>query len=420
MDKGKSAFKAQQFALSQKLFADALEAGADEDVCHLHLARIYNLSSKWVMALQHWQWLSARAPEAVEPKLQIGRALFRLKRRDEARSAFEAVLALQPDHPEALRRLEVLQDPASIPVEGTPPSREEAAWNCAGGSAASTEEVRGSLADKIGRPSPVGQPAASLATEPVSAATGVMVSRAIMADAREAFHRRDYAHAEALFLRALGEGADESVCRLHLARIYNHGARWAQALEQWGWLQSRNPRELEPNLQVALALHRLGRLSEAAAAFQNVLELEAGHAEARQRLQQIEGVLQEERADDQDRGSWLSLPPEALRWRLAGDMLGGSVGSLEAMIGRAFGDAEAFARAIEAVSEAAGPLSSHRQLYGVQASARVTELMALLKEANAQVRDLTRRTEKLFGESSDPPDTPRRHCDRQVMRLRDR
>ena len=74
-----------------------------------------------------------------------------------------------------------------------------------------------------------------------------------------------------------------------------------------------------------------------------------------------------------------------------------SVGSLEAMIGRACGDAEALARAIEAVSEAAGPLGSHRQLYGVQASARVAELMALLKEANAQVRDLTRRTEKLFG-----------------------
>src|SRR4029077_13196628 len=72
--------------------------------------------------------------------------------------------------------------------------------------------------------------------------------------------------------------------------------------------------------------------------------------------------------------------------------------SLEATIGRACGDAEALARAIEAVAEAAGPLSSQRQLYGVQASARVAELMALLKEAKAQVRDLTRRTEKLFGE----------------------
>ena len=70
------------------------------------------------LALQHWQWLSARTPEAVEPKLQIGRALFRLERHDEARSAFEAVLTLQEDHPEALRRLEVLQDPASIRWRG--------------------------------------------------------------------------------------------------------------------------------------------------------------------------------------------------------------------------------------------------------------------------------------------------------------
>jgi len=50
------------------------------------------------------------------------------------------------------------------------------------------------------------------------------------------------------------------------------------------------------------------------------------------------------------------------------------------------------------VSETAGPLSSHRQLYGLQASARAAELMASLKEAKARVWDLTRRTEKLFGE----------------------
>ena len=155
LEEGKSAFKAQQFALSQKLFTDALMAGADEDVCHLHLARIYNLSSEWSLALQHWQWLSARAPEAVEPKLQIGRALFRLKRRDEARSAFEAVLALQRDHPEALRRLKELQDPA---VQVTLPSQGEASAAAPAGTAASTEEVRGSLADKIGQPSPAVEP----------------------------------------------------------------------------------------------------------------------------------------------------------------------------------------------------------------------------------------------------------------------
>lgn len=386
LEEGKAAFKAQQFALSRKLFTDALEAGADEGVCRLYLARIHNLDGEWSSALLHWQWLGARSPEAVEPRLQVGRALFRLKRRDEARAAFEAVLALQPDHPEALRRLKELQDPPDIPEPGT--ARDE--------SAASAEEGRVTPSDGIGQPSSAAQPDVFLPTEPAGAAPDVPVSRAIMADAREAFRRQDYAHAEALFLQALAEGADEPVCRLHLARIYNHGACWAQALEQWQWLQGRNPRQLEPNLQVGRALHRLGRLAEAAAAFQSVLDLEADHAEARQRLQQISEVLEEEWADAQDRRSWLSLPAEALRWRLAGDVLGGGVGSLGAMIGRAFAEAEALARAIEAVSDAGGPHSSHRQLYGVQASGRVAELMALLKEANDRVRDLSRRTEKLF------------------------
>lgn len=386
LEEGKAAFKAQRFALGRKLFTDALEAGADEGVCRLYLARICNFDSEWSVALLHWQWLGARAPEAVEPRLQVGRALFRLERRDEARVAFEAVLALQPDHPEALRRLKELQDPPDIPEPGTAPD----------GNAASAEEARGTPSGGIGRPSPAAHPDAFLPTEPAGAAPAVPVSGAMMADAREAFRRQDYAHAEALFLRALAEGADESVCRLHLARIHNHGACWAQALEQWQWLQGRNPRQLEPKLQVGRALHRLGRLSEAAAAFQSVLDLEADHAEARQRLQQIREVLEEERADAQDRSSWLSLPAEALRWRLAGDALGGGVGSLETMIGRALAGAEALARAIEAVSEAGGPHSSHRQLYGVQASGRVAELTALLKEANDRVRDLSRRTEKLF------------------------
>jgi len=359
LEEGKAAFKAQQFALSQKLFTDALEAGADEDVCRLYLARIYNLDSEWSLALQHWQWLGARAPEAVEPRLQVGRALFRLKRRDEARAAFEAVLALQADHPEALRRLKELRGPVS-------------------------EEGAGTAADQIDQ------------RLPADRAPGVLLSRAVMMDAQEAFRRQDYAHAEALFLRALAEGADEAICRLHLARIYNHGSYWPQALEQWQWLQGRTPGQLEPNLQVARALHRLGRLTEAAAAFQGVLDLEADHAEARQRLHQIKEVLDEESADVRDRSSWLSLPAVDLRWRLAGDVLGGGVGSLEAMIGRAFVEAEALARAIETVAEAGGPHSSHRQLYGVQASGRVAELMALLKEANTHVRALSRRTEKLF------------------------
>jgi len=98
----------------------------------------------------------------------------------------------------------------------------------------------------------------------------LLVSRAVTTDARGAFRRQNYVHAEALFLQALAEGADESICRLHLARLYNHGSYWPPPLDQWQWLQGRTPSQLEANLQVARALHRLGRLFEAAAAFQGV------------------------------------------------------------------------------------------------------------------------------------------------------
>ena len=414
LEEGKAAFRAQQFALSQKLLIDALSAGADEETCRLHLARIYNLSSEWGLALEHWQWLSERAPTAVEPKLQLGRALLRLKRRDEARSAFEAVLALRPDHAEAQRRLEELQEAAGLRVAVRASREDEEPVPALQPSATLPDDGLGIAAGprRGVDPAPdLDAPAEGLPAEEPAATAATTVAKAILADAREAFRRQDHAHAESLFLRALDAGADEPACRSHLARIYNHFADWLKALDQWRWLQGRSPHLLEPHLQVARALHRLGRLSDAAAAFRGVLALEPSHAEAAETLRRIEAILREEQADAGEHASWLSLPAEALRWRLAGDVLGGAAGSLEAAIGRACSDADALGRAIAAVSEATGSLGSHRQLYGIQASARMAELTALLKDANALVRDLSRRTEKLFSSlerSSGHPATPLR------------
>jgi len=180
-----------------------------------------------------------------------------------------------------------------------------------------------------------------------------------------------------------------------LARIYNHLHEWESALEQWQWLHSQGESRLESTLQVARAFHRLNRLAEAASWYREVQAIEEGHVEAAERLQQIKAV-QTDDGSDEARRSWLSNVPEPRRWTVAGDLLGGGLGSLEALVSRADRQAEALVRAAEDVGEAAGPLVTHRQLYGVQMANHIAELRVKLADAMAAVRNLSRRTEKLF------------------------
>lgn len=104
---------------------------------------------------------------------------------------------------------------------------------------------------------------------------------------RSAFQRGDYAGSEQFFLAALEMGDEEASCRRHLARVYNHSRNWARALEQWAWLRERDRTQIEPQLQVARALYRLGRHSESERAFQLLLQLAPDNEEARQMLAQI-------------------------------------------------------------------------------------------------------------------------------------
>src|SRR5690349_9523943 len=84
LDEGRRAFAGGDYSLSKKSFLIAMAAGADEHDCRLHLARISNLLKQWPEALEHWQWLRNLRPDAVEPQLQVARALLRLKRFPEA------------------------------------------------------------------------------------------------------------------------------------------------------------------------------------------------------------------------------------------------------------------------------------------------------------------------------------------------
>jgi glycosyltransferase involved in cell wall biosynthesis/tetratricopeptide (TPR) repeat protein len=107
-------------------------------------------------------------------------------------------------------------------------------------------------------------------------------------EGRRQFAAGNYDESESLVLRALNGGADESVCRLYLARICNLGRRWDGSLEHWQWLRNFDPSKLEPQLQVARALFRLDRWEEAAVGFRAVLALDQEHPEARARLAEIE------------------------------------------------------------------------------------------------------------------------------------
>lgn len=114
----------------------------------------------------------------------------------------------------------------------------------------------------------------------------------LLDEGRAAFKAEDYVRSEEVFLRALAGSADEPDSRLHLARIYNQWKDWPKALEQWKWLRDREPGKLEPELQVARALFRLKRHAEARDAFKAVLAVASDHAEAHQRLLEIEALQQ--------------------------------------------------------------------------------------------------------------------------------
>lgn len=380
VEEGRTAFQAQQYGISQNTFEEALANGADERVCRPYLARIHNLRGEWEQALGHWRWLADKTPAAVEPQLQIARALLRLDRRAEAGQAFRAVLSLQRDHPEAQRRLKELEGFAPEATDEHPSASQQAAVTpiiLSADPARSSADLSRALNE--------------------SSAAARPIARTILADARQAFRRQDYLHAESLFRQALQEGADEGLCRLHLARIYNHLNEWISALEQWRWLHAQDERQLESTLQVARALHRLGRSSEAVSWYRRVLAIEDGHAEASERLRQLEAASRDEVEEEPGRGSWLCTVPEPLRWQLGGDMLGGALGTLEALVEQFGRHANSLDLAADAVAEATGPVAMHRQLYGVQMSMRISELRTHLDKVRGDVRDLSRRTEKLFG-----------------------
>jgi glycosyltransferase involved in cell wall biosynthesis/tetratricopeptide (TPR) repeat protein len=352
LDEGRAAFKAEDRGQSEKSFLAALQAGADEAVCRVHLARIYNLNNNWQEALEQWLWLRDQNPEKLEPQLQVARAQFRLARLPEAAAGFEAVLGLAPDHAEARQRLQEI------------------------------DTVRGE---------------SRVSTAPIEASEGEpSAATALFDEGRAAFRVEDYARSEESFLAALRAGADEAVCRQHLARIYNLEEEWPKALEEWKWLRDRDPSKIEPHLQVARGQFRVGRYADAAAGFKAVLALAPDHAEAQQRLQQTEAIQEKDSVQDAVEGlSWLSLVPESLRWQLSSDLLSAGVGAVESVIDLAARHATALTDLVHSYSQTEGSLGGHRQLYGLQAVARIDDLAAQLKNARRLVRTLARRTTKM-------------------------
>lgn len=354
---GRSAFKAENYALGERLFVQALSAGADEADCRLHLARIYNHLKNWDKALEHWQWLQSHTPGKLEPRLQVARALFRLKRHAEALDRFKVVLTMAPGHAEAEQRVREI------------------------------EEMRDG--DGATQAPPKVRPLATM----------------LMEEGRAAFKASDHQQSEALFLRAMGDGGDETVCRLHLARIYNLERDWPRAVQQWTWLRDHDPAKVEPHLQVARGQLQLKRYDDAAAAFREVLNLQAGHAEAQASLRRIAMIQESETFGDgsADADSWMSLIPTETRWQLSTDVLGAGCDAIEALIDRAHRQANALAELIKAHGASGGELSGRRQLYASHSSARLDELADQLRNAKRTMRSIASRTQRMveaFGELS--------------------
>lgn len=335
LDKGRIAYSKGDHQESENHFLDALANGADESVCRIHLARIYNTTHQWRCALEHWLWLRDRDPSKLEPNLQVARALHRLDRPEEAVAGFRAVLTLDPSHAEARTRL---------------------------------DEIEG---------------AARLA--PLKA--GI-----------KAFRDGDYDTSREHFLQALDAKVDESACHQHLARIYNHEQDWTRALQHWQWLQSREPRKVEPHLQIGRIYFRDNKYVEARLAFNAVLRLEPGHVEALQFLTRIEELRREETflTGAEQQSNWLSLVPPSQRWPLSTDLLHASVESIESLIDLALRQTVALSQFVDDYADAEGELSGHRRLYGEQGSAKLKELHKQLQTARKSIRAVSKRTDRLF------------------------
>lgn len=357
VNEGRTAFRAENYVVSERVFLQALSAGADEADCRLHLARIYNHLKDWNKALEHWQWLRSHKPGTLEPELQVARALFRLKRYAEALDRFKVVLTMAPAHAEAEQRV---------------------------------HEIEGMRDDEGALQTP-------RKVRPLAAAS--------MAEARTAFKAGDHQQSEALFLRALEEGGDEPVCRLHLARIYNLERDWPRAVQQWTWLRDHDPAKVEPHLQVARGQFQLKRYDDAAAAFKEVLKRQAGHTEAQASLRRIAVIQEPETFGDDlaDADSWMSLVPTETRWELSTDVLGAGCEAIEALIDRAHRQTSALAELIGAYGASDGELSGRRQLYASQSAARLDELTDQLRSAKRTMRSIASRTQRMleaFGELS--------------------
>lgn len=351
---GRAAFASGDDPEAERCFLAALQSGADEAICRLHLARIYNRNSEWEKALEQWSWLRDRDRERLEPNLQVGRAQFRMGRYPEASTAFNDVLALAPDHAEAQQKLTELEALKSR-----------------------------ALSSRAGRQ---------------SAPKESILANSLFDNGRAAFKDQDFGAAERYFSEAIAAGADEAASRLYLARIFNSERQWTRALAEWNWLRDRSPLSLEPRLQVARAQFRLDRYADAAAGFRSVLELAPEHAEARQTLEQLERILQESSlaiAEGAHR-NWLSLVPVDLRWRISSSFLAVSVSTIEAAVDHLVRHAASYDDLLRNYGGAEGEIAAQRQLYAQEASAGVEELIGELDAASRAVRALARRTEKKF------------------------
>ncbi len=351
---GRAAFAAGNDPEAERSLLAALQSGANEDICRLHLARIYNRNGNWEKALEQWSWLRDRDRDRLEPHLQVGRAQLRMGRYPEASAAFNDVLALVPNHMEAcqkLRELQALKNQASSSVAGSQ-----------------------------------------------SPSNGPIPAVLLFDKGRAAFKDQDFGAAERHFSGAIAAGADEAASRLYLARIFNLERQWFKALAEWKWLRDRSPMSLEPRLQVARAQFRLDLYADAAAGFRSVLELAPEHTEARQNLERLEKILQESSLSIGEgvHQNWLSSVPVDIRWQISGSLLAVSISTIEAAIDHLIRHTASFDNLLRNYGEAEGELSGHRQLYSIQASAKVKELTGELDVAKVTARSLARRTDKKF------------------------
>lgn len=379
---------------AERLILSALQRGIKETISRPLLAKVYEASSDWPKALEQWQWLHDNDRDDTQIRLNLGRVLVRVGRRDDARAHYEAILERDRQEQRAIIRLrDLLVSMAKKAFE-------------IGNYRHSERDFRRALelgADESTCREYLAQIYSELKIWPKALEQQRWLNEARPGDlegrvqyARLCFRANRLEEAKEAFKQALDSGADALDCHTSLARIYEEKKDWVNAAATWKAVLACDPARTEAYLRLAKALFALKRFEDAKEAFEEVLRLAPEQREARDGLVRLQAIVESSiRSPAPDETSWLMRLEPELRWSLASQVMSIELTAVRRAIQSARARAAGLAKIAVAYGVAEGPGRSHRELFRVQADPALSEVEALLRKLAHQLGAFEQKTARV-------------------------